>query len=146
MYLLKKDYDHAIDFYREANERFPDGSRAAYAHWKAAWLTYRQGRAEEAKKEFTQQVRSYPASMETAAAIYWRGRIAEDQSDLPLARAWYQKLAERYRNYYYGHLAAERLAKIGVAPTAHDVARHHCSAGAVSAAAALTSAQPTLCA
>lgn len=140
MYLLKKDYDHAIDFYREANERFPDGSRAAYAHWKAAWLTYRQGRAEEAKKEFTQQVRSYPASIETAAAIYWRGRIAEDQSDLPLARAWYQKLAERYRNYYYGHLAAERLAKIGVAPTAHDLLLDTIAPLApVNAAAALTS-------
>jgi soluble lytic murein transglycosylase len=140
MYLLKKDYDHAIDYYREANQRFPDGSRAAYAHWKAAWLTYRQGRTEEAKKEFTQQVRSYPASIETAAAIYWRGRIAEDENDLPLARAWYLKVAERYRNYYYGHLAAERLAKIGVVPTAHDpLLDTIASLAPVNAAAALTS-------
>jgi soluble lytic murein transglycosylase len=121
MYLLKRDYDHAIDNYREAHERFPRGSRASYAHWKAAWLTYRQGRTEEAKKEFTQHVRSYPASLETAAAVYWRGRIAENQNDLPLARAWYAKVAERYRNYYYGHLAAERLAKIGVSPAARDL-------------------------
>ncbi len=120
LYLLKKDYDHAIDYYREAHERFPGSGRASYAHWKAAWLTYRQGRTEEAKKEFTQHVRSYPASLETAAAVYWRGRIAEDENDLPLARAWYAKVAERYRNYYYGHLAAERLAIIAVSPTAHD--------------------------
>jgi soluble lytic murein transglycosylase len=120
MYMLKKDYDHAIDYYREAHERFPNSSRASYAHWKAAWLTYRQGRTEEAKKEFTQHVRSYPASLETAAAVYWRGRIAEGENDLPLARAWYAKVAERYRNYYYGHLATERLAKIGVSPTARD--------------------------
>ena len=120
LYLLKKDYDHAIDFYREAHERFPEGSRAAYADWKAAWLTYRQGRTEEAKKEFAEHVRSYPASTDTAAAIYWRARIAEDENELPLARAWYEKLAERYRNYYYGHLAAQRLAKIGVSPAMHD--------------------------
>jgi soluble lytic murein transglycosylase len=120
MYLLKKDYDHAIDYYREAHERFPEGSRAAYAHWKAAWLTYRQGRTAEAKKEFTEHVRRYPASPETAAAIYWRARIAEDENELPLARTWYAKVADRYRNYYYGHLAAERLAKIGDLPTAHD--------------------------
>jgi len=120
MYLLKKDYDHAIDYYREAHERFPDSGRASYAHWKAAWLTYRQGRTEEAKKEFTQHVQSYPASLETAAAVYWRGRIAEEQNDLPLARAWYAKVAERYCNYYYGHLAAERLAKIAVSPAVHD--------------------------
>ena len=140
MYLLKKDYDHAIDYYREAHERFPEGSRAAYAHWKAAWLTYRQGRTEEAKKEFTQHVRSYPASPEIAAAIYWRGRIAEDENELPLARAWYAKVAERYRNYYYGHLAAERLAKIGVSPTAHDPLLDTIAPLApLSAAAALTS-------
>ena len=120
MYMLKKDYDHAIDYYREAYERFPATSRAAYAHWKVAWLSYRQGRTEEAKKEFTQHLRSYPASPEIAAAIYWRARIAEDENELPLARGWYAKVAERYRNYYYGHLAAERLAKIGVSPSAHD--------------------------
>ena len=120
MYLLKKDYDHAIDYYREAHERFPETSRAAYAHWKVAWLSYRQGRTEEAKKEFTEHLRSYPTSPETAAAIYWRARIAEDENELPLARAWYLKVTERYRNYYYGHLASERLAKIGVSPAAHD--------------------------
>ena len=25
MYLLRKDYDRAIDYYRELHERFPDG-------------------------------------------------------------------------------------------------------------------------
>ena len=52
MYLLRKDYDRAIDYYREIHERFPDGTKAAYAHWKCAWLTYRQNRKEEAKKYF----------------------------------------------------------------------------------------------
>ena len=42
MYLLRKDYDRAIDYYRELHERFPTGTKAAYAHWKCAWLTYRQ--------------------------------------------------------------------------------------------------------
>ena len=50
MYLLRKDYDHAIDYYREIHERFPSGSKAAYAHWKCAWLTYLQRRKEQAKK------------------------------------------------------------------------------------------------
>ncbi len=143
MCLLKTDYDHAIDYYREAQERFPEGSRAAYAHWKAAWLTYRQGRIEEAKKQFAEHVRRYPASPEIAAAVYWRGRIAEDEKELPLARAWYAKVAERYRNYYYGHLAAERLAKIGVSPTAHDPLLDSIAPVApFGAAAALTSIPP----
>ena len=44
MYLLRKDYDRAIDYYREIHERFPNSTKAAYAHWKCAWLTYRQNR------------------------------------------------------------------------------------------------------
>jgi soluble lytic murein transglycosylase len=139
MYLLKRDYDHAIDYYREAHERFPETSRSAYAHWKVAWLSYRLGRTEEAKKEFTQHLRSYPASPESAAAIYWRARIAEEENDLPLARAWYAKVAERYRNYYYGHLAAERLAKIGISPSANDPLLDTIAPLAPLSAAALTS-------
>ena len=42
--------------------------------------------------------------------MYWRGRMAEDDRDYGVARAYYQKLSERYRNYYYGVLARKRLA------------------------------------
>jgi soluble lytic murein transglycosylase len=110
MYLLRKEYDRAIDYYRELQERFPNGSRASYAHWKYAWLTYRQGRNDEAKKAFARQVELYPGSAEVPNAMYWRARLAEDDHDFALARAYYQKLSERYTNYYYGVLARKRLA------------------------------------
>ncbi len=122
LYLLRKDYDHAIDSFREAEQRVPNGPRSAYAQWKAAWLSYRQGRLEEAKKEFTRHVQLYPDSPETAAAVYWRARVAEQQNDMPTARAWYLKLTVRYRNYYYGCLARQRLVKIGDSPAIHDAA------------------------
>ncbi len=110
MYLLRKDYDRAIDYYRELQERFPQGEKASYAHWKYAWLTYRQGRNDEAKKAFARQVELYPASAEAPNAMYWRARLAQDDHDTALARAYYTKLAERYKNYYYGVLARRRLA------------------------------------
>jgi soluble lytic murein transglycosylase len=47
------------------------------------------------------------------AAIFWRGRIAEDEGDKALARAYYQKLTENYRYYYDANLARERVAKLG---------------------------------
>ncbi len=110
MYLLRKDYDRAIDYYREIPERFPQGSKASYAHWKYAWLTYRQGRNDEAKKAFARQVELFPGGAEVPNAMYWRARLAEDDHDTALARAYYTKLSERYRNYYYGVLARKRLA------------------------------------
>jgi soluble lytic murein transglycosylase len=109
MYLLKRDYDHAIDAYREMQQRFPNGGRASYAHWKVAWLGLRQGRNDEAKQEFEQQLALYPASGEVPAALYWRARLAEEDNELEKARAYYQKLSERFRNFYYAELARQRL-------------------------------------
>ena len=112
IYLLRRDYDRAIDCFRELQERFPNGGRAPYAHWKAAWLNLRQGRNQEAKKAFDDQIALYPTSSEVPAALYWRGRLAEEDNDVAMAHAYYQKLSQRYRNYYYGELARQRLGKI----------------------------------
>jgi soluble lytic murein transglycosylase len=109
MYLVKKDYDHAIDAYRELQQRFPNGNRASYAHWKVAWLSLRQGRNEEAKEEFERQIALYPASNEVPAALYWRARLAEEESEPAKARAYYTKLSDRFRNFYYAELARQRL-------------------------------------
>jgi soluble lytic murein transglycosylase len=111
-YLLKPDYDKAIDAYRELQQRFPNAGRASYAHWKVAWLSLRQGRTAEAKTGFEQQIGLYPASAEIPAALYWRARLAEEDQDTVMARAYYQKVSERFRNFYYGELARRRLREI----------------------------------
>jgi soluble lytic murein transglycosylase len=112
IYLLRRDYDKAIDCYRESQQRFPNGGRASYAHWKVAWLSLRQGRNEEAKSGLEQQIGLYPASPEVPAALYWRGRLAEEDGEPSKARAYYQKLSQRFQNYYYGQLARQQLKKI----------------------------------
>jgi soluble lytic murein transglycosylase len=115
IYLLRRDYEHAIDSYRELQQRFPAGSHASYAHWKASWLTLRLGRNADAAQGFDQQIALYPTFSETPAALYWRARLAEEDNDLAMAGAYYQKLNARFRNYYYGVLAQQRLAKIKLA-------------------------------
>ncbi len=112
IYLLRRDYDRAIDSYRELQQRFPNGGRASYAHWKATWLSLRQSRRADAEKGFDEQIELYPSSGEVPAALYWRARLAEEDGEPGKARAYYQKVSDRFRNYYYGELAREQIAKL----------------------------------
>ncbi len=112
LHLVHHEYDQALDAFRELQQRFPTGSRASYAHWKAAWLTLRFGRNEEAKKLFDEQIAIYPGGNETSAALYWRARLAEEDNQPSMARAYYQKLSDRFRNYYYAELGRERLKNL----------------------------------
>jgi soluble lytic murein transglycosylase len=113
MYLLRRDYETATPFYAEIYQRQKNGKTSPYSHWKTAWLTYRMGKKDEAKRLFEEQLSMYPNSAEVPNALYWRGRMAEEEGDKKLARAYYQKLAENYRYYYYANLARERLPKVG---------------------------------
>jgi peptidoglycan lytic transglycosylase len=111
---LRRDFECAARFYGEIYQRQQNGRYAATAHWKTAWLTYRMGKKDEARKLFDEQLELYPSSMEASAALYWRGRLTEDLGDKALARAYYQKLSENYRYFYYANLGRERLATLGL--------------------------------
>ena len=147
MYLLKRDYDHAIDYFRELQERFPKGTRASYAHWKAAWLAFRQGRTDEARKGFEDQIALYPDSNEVPNALYWRARLAEEEGNPAMARAFYQKLSDRYRNYYYAEFGRQRLKALsgGAEATPKEDPPHYAlldRVGSLSTAGKITATDP----
>ncbi len=109
MYLLRKDNDHAIEYYSDQFKLFPDGRYAPYSHWKAAWLSFRDGKKDDAKRLFEEQIDKYPGGQEIPGALYWRARLAEEDHDWNKAGAYYSKLVQRYTNFYYAHRARERL-------------------------------------
>ena len=43
MYMLRRDYPAAVDYYSYLAAHFPENTNAAAAHWRAGWLSYRQG-------------------------------------------------------------------------------------------------------
>jgi len=125
MYLLKKDYERAARYYHEISERVPNGKSAAYAHWKATWLMMRLGKRDEARQYLDEHLRMYPSSSEVVPALYWRGRIAEEEKDLPRARGYYRKVSDRFRFYYYADLARDRLKQIRLDDAADDPVLAH---------------------
>jgi soluble lytic murein transglycosylase len=113
LHLLKGNRGEAIRYWQELERSFPSGERASYAHWKAAWLEFRLGKIPQAKSGFASQVHLYPASPETAAALYWQARIAQRENDFAAARTSCRILAGRFPGHYYTFLAEEILAELG---------------------------------
>ncbi len=126
MYMLRKDYPQAVTYYLELTRRFPAichkgesegcSNYAPSAHWRAAWLTYRQGNYSQAAVLFDEQIADYPGGKEIPAALYWRGRVYQDQEQSPQkAAAYFKAVSTTYLHYYYAQLAAQRLSEM------HDV-------------------------
>jgi peptidoglycan lytic transglycosylase len=129
MYLLRKDYPTAANYYSELAQRFPvickDASGpcsdyAPSAHWRAAWLSYRMGRYSDAARLFDEQIAHYPAGKELPSALYWRARVYQDQERSPeKAAAYYQTVKDTYLHYFYAQQAEQRLRELGnVTPAA----------------------------
>jgi soluble lytic murein transglycosylase len=114
MYMLRKDYTSAVEYYSYLAAHFPESTNAPAAHWRAGWLDYRQGLYDDASRMFDEQIKLYPADKETAAALYWRGRLYEIQDHKPAnAAANYRTVVRAYQHYFYGQMARQRLAALG---------------------------------
>jgi soluble lytic murein transglycosylase len=110
MYLLKHDAKQATYHYSLLVQMFPESTYAASAHWRTAWMNYRMRNYSEAGRLMDEQIKGYPAGIEVPGALYWRGRIYEDEEhNFGQAVNYYRMLADTYVNYYYGELARKRL-------------------------------------
>ena len=120
MYLLRKDFPNAITYYGELARRFPRSSFAPSAHWRAAWLNYRIGQYTEAARLMDEQIAVYHGGKEIPSALYWRGRIYQNQEHRPdMAAAYYRTVARVYRHYYYASIAQQRLQELGDVKPVH---------------------------
>jgi len=114
MYLLKRNYPLAVEYYSYLAAHFPSSKNAAAAHWRAGWLSYRQGLYADAERLFDEQIRLYPGAAETVSALYWRGRLYETQDHNPAQAAVnYRSIVRTYQHYFYAQMARKRLAAMG---------------------------------
>jgi soluble lytic murein transglycosylase len=114
MYLLRKDAGRATADYAALVQHFPKSVYAPSAHWRAAWLSYRARNYPEAARLMDEQIQNYPGGQEIPGALYWRGRLYEDEEhNFSQALNYYNKLNDAYVNSYYGMLARQRIAAIG---------------------------------
>ncbi len=114
MYMLKRDYPRAVEYYGYLAAHFPESKNAPAAHWRAGWLSYRQGLFAEAARIFDEQIKLYPSAPETVSALYWRGRLYESLDHDPArAAANYRAIVRAYQHYFYAQMARDRLTALG---------------------------------
>ena len=110
MYLLKHDAKQATYHYSLLVKMFPNSTYAASAHWRTAWMNYRLQNYSEAARLMDEQIQGYSAGIEVPSALYWRGRIYEEQEhNFAQATNYYRALTASYINFYYALLARQRL-------------------------------------
>jgi len=118
MYLLRKDYGKAAEYYAYLGDHFPTNKNGSAAHWRAGWLNYRLGNYKEAGRIFEEQIHKFPGTPETASALYWRARLYETQDhDTAKAAANYRTIVRVYQHFFYAQMARQRLAALGNAGT-----------------------------
>jgi soluble lytic murein transglycosylase len=109
MYLLKHDAKQATYHYSLLVKMFPNSTYAASAHWRTAWMNYRLHNYADAARLMEEQIQGYPGGIEVPSALYWRGRIYEEEHNFAQAVNYYRVLTASYINFYYAALARQRL-------------------------------------
>lgn len=121
MYLLRRDYPTAVEYYSYLAEHFPENRESPAANWRAGWLSYRLGQYPQAAQLFEQEIRQYPSASEAVSALYWRGRLFETQEHHPaMAATDYQAIVRAHPGYYYAQLARVRLLALQQPAKASD--------------------------
>jgi soluble lytic murein transglycosylase len=120
MYLLRRDWPNAAKYYLTLAQVAEKGRYAGYAHWKGTWITFHalNDRA-NARRLFAEQIEKWPAGQEIPAALYWSGRLALEEGRTSDAKAYFAKLEERYRQYYYGFAAVPQLQTVAQVAASH---------------------------
>ena len=112
MVLKDKQYDQAIPAFRRFNEKYPNSSYSANAHYWLGQLLFNKGTLVEAASEFSLVVEQYPDSNKRADAMLKLGMVAQKQGQKEKAIETYQKLLNEYPSSTAAQLAQPRLASL----------------------------------
>lgn len=114
-YWVLLDRPRAADYYRRAADAFPAGKNAPIAVWRATWAAY-MDRKPESVSLLESFIQNFPTSNAVPDALYWLGRAAERDGNIPCARSFYVKDQQRFPQTFFGLRAADRIAELGTQP------------------------------
>jgi soluble lytic murein transglycosylase len=136
-YILANDDARAAGIFTDMYARFPQGSFADRAAWRAGWWAYRQDNYRETIRLFESAATTLRRADYRPAWLYWTARSYEALGQRDTARLWYLRAIADYRNSYYGREATRAFqALTGTPPPAAAIAAQRDPARAITGGAA----------
>ena len=118
-HILRNEDAEAARAFAEVYEKFPSGSRAERAAWKAGWWSYKNGDYAGTIRIFESAAAGFPRSDYRPSFLYWAARAHGKLGSGPQADSRLRLVFTDYGNSYYGRLAERHLAgRPGVVPIA----------------------------
>jgi soluble lytic murein transglycosylase len=110
-YFQQFNWQEAARYYQRLLELFPQDNHLREDGWRLGWCDYllKDAKASDVISHF---LMGFPDSPRAPAALYWLGRVQEEQGALADAQALYALLVKRFVHTYYAPRAAARLAAI----------------------------------
>lgn len=106
--IRENDFSGYEPVYKACVDGFERDSRAPFCHWKLVWSDYLHRRP-AARQSLLDHVERFPQSEKINTALYFLGRMAEQERKHDAARTYYQWVSARYPNTYYALISEERL-------------------------------------
>ena len=107
--------NEAIPLYRSLPKKFPNSQVRDDAIWRLAWLHYRSGKLGEANGTFKSLASNAKEERYKTAALYWQAKTSRQLGAHETANRLYQQVFDQGQESYYQALAAQALARTGVA-------------------------------
>ena len=109
MVLKDKRYEQAIPEFEAFNQKYPNSSYAANAHYWLGQLLFNKGEMAKARQEFDLVVSDYPESSKRSDAMLKLAMVEQKENNPAKAITIYQKLITEYPNSSAAKLAQPRL-------------------------------------
>jgi soluble lytic murein transglycosylase len=113
-----RDWQNAGRQYQTLVESFPQGNHTQDAGWRLIWCYYLGGDHDRARQALKDFVTHYTQSPRIPAALYWLGRLEEEQGEIKDARALYSLLLSRFVHSFYAEQASLRERQLSAARAA----------------------------
>ena len=118
LFFWRGDWQNAGRQYQTLVESFPQGGHTQDAGWRLIWCYYLTGAHDQAHQAFRDYLTHYNRSAHTPAALYWLGRLEEEQGNISDAQALYSLLENRFAHSFYAEQASFRERKLSADRTA----------------------------